>query len=198
MTLYPWQIAQWNNIRWAVEQNRLSHALLLTGPEGMGKSHFAQALVTSLLCQSRGENLQACGECKSCQLYRSDSHPDFFKIAPEEPGKQIGVDAVRALGKFVALKPQQSIHKCILVEDTHMMNSNAANAFLKTLEEPNNNTHLILVTNQPAKLLATIKSRCQMIQFAPDLSETSQQWVEQELVRLNIVNCDAEQLLRMS
>jgi len=78
------------------------------------------------------------------------------------------------------------------------MNSNAANAFLKTLEEPNEKTHLILVTNQPAKLLPTIRSRCQVIQFAPEYSKTSTQWVEQTLSSLNIVNFNAQQLIRMA
>jgi len=198
MTLFPWQKSQWSNIQWALKQGRLAHALLLTGPEGIGKNHFAQTLVTALLCQSRDENQQACGECRSCQLYQSENHPDFVKIAPEESGKQIGIDTIRSLGAFVALKPQRSEHKCILVEEVHMMNVNAANAFLKTLEEPSDNTHLILVTNQASKLLPTIRSRCQVIQFASDLSEESIAWVERELIQLNMVNCNAEQLLRMS
>ena len=198
MTLYPWQESQWANIQWSLERNRLPHALLLTGSEGMGKKYFAQMLITSLLCQNRGEKLQACGECRSCQLYSSGNHPDFIQLAPEEPGKQIGIDRVRSLGPFVALKPQLNEHKCILVEAAHMMNSNAANAFLKTLEEPNEKTHLILVTDQPAKLLPTIRSRCQMIQFAPELNETSTQWVEQTLSSLNIVNFNAGKLIRMA
>jgi DNA polymerase-3 subunit delta' len=198
MTLYPWQAPQWASVQWSLEQSRLAHALLISGPEGMGKSHFAQALVTSLLCQNRGENQLACGACRSCLLYQSSNHPDFIQIAPEESGKQIGIDAVRALGAFVALKPQQSAHKCILVEEAHMMNSNSANAFLKTLEEPNDNTYLILVTSQPSKLLATIRSRCQVIQFIPEISEAAELWVTNELKELNIVNYDAAQLLNMS
>jgi len=198
MSLYPWQQSQWTNIQRALEQKRLAHALLLTGPEGMGKSRFAQMLIGSLLCQNRGATLQACGECRSCQLYKSGNHPDFTQIAPEEPGKQIGIDRVRSLGAVVSLKPQLSGHKCILVEEAHMMNNSAANAFLKTLEEPSANTHLILVTNQPAKLLPTIRSRCQLIQFTPDFNEISTRWVEQELTALNIVNINAEQLIGMA
>lgn len=198
MTIYPWQESQWANIQWSLGHNRLAHALLLTGAEGMGKGHFAQMLITSLLCQNRGEGLQACGECHSCHLYNSENHPDFVKLAPEEAGKQIGIEMVRSLGPFVSLKPQLSEHKCILVEAAHMMNSNAANAFLKTLEEPNAKTHLILVTDQPAKLLPTIRSRCQVIQFAPEFNDTSTQWVEQTLSSLNIVNFNAGQLLRMA
>lgn len=198
MTLYPWQEAQWSNIQWALEQNRLAHALLLTGPEGMGKRHFGETLVKALLCQNRQSNQQTCGECRSCRLFNSENHPDFVKLAPEEAGKQIGIDRVRSLGSFVSLKPQISQHKCILVEDTHMMNNSAANAFLKTLEEPNDNTHLILITDQPAKLLPTIRSRCQVIQFTPDHSENSQQWIKQELERLDIVNCDPGQLMQMA
>jgi len=198
MTLYPWQTAQWANIQWSLEHNRLPHALLLSGSAGMGKSHFAQMLITSLLCQNRGEHLQSCGECHSCRLYSSGNHPDFVQLAPEEPGKQIGIDRVRSLGPFVSLKPQTSEHKCILVEAAHMMNNNAANAFLKTLEEPNEKTHLILVTDQPTKLLPTIRSRCQVIQFAPEYTETSTQWVEQTLSSLNIVNFNAQQLIRMA
>ncbi len=198
MSLYPWQAAQWSNIQRAWKQGRLAHALLLTGPEGMGKRHFGDALAKALLCQNRDPDQTACGQCRSCQLFNSTSHPDFVELAPEEEGKQIGVEQVRALTGFVSLKSQIGLHKSILVKDAQMMNNSAANAFLKTLEEPNDNTYLVLITDQPAKLLPTIRSRCQFIAFAADRGTGSEQWLKQALLKLNIINCDPAQLLQMA
>nr|WP_255263364.1 DNA polymerase III subunit delta' [Pseudomonas aegrilactucae] len=137
-----------------------AHAYLLHGPQGIGKRALAERLMALLLCQ-RPEGLQACGQCKSCMLLNAGSHPDNYILEPEEADKPIKVDQVRDLVSFVVQTAQLGGRKVILIEPVEAMNVNAANALLKSLEEPSGNTVLLLVSHQPSRLLPTIKSRCQ-------------------------------------
>jgi DNA polymerase-3 subunit delta' len=129
------------------------------GKEGIGKTFLAETFGKRLLCRTPGE--YACGDCASCRLFAAKTHPDFLRIEPEETGKTIPVDAIRGLIANLALKPQYSGRRVVLIAPAHQMNISSANSLLKTLEEPDGNTSLLLLTDSPQSLPATILSRCQ-------------------------------------
>lgn len=153
---YPWQEALWQQLAGRAQH---AHAYLLHGPVGIGKRALAERLMASLLCQ-RPEGFDACGQCKSCMLLAAGSHPDNYVLEPEEADKAIKVDQVRDLVSFVVQTAQMGGRKVVLIEPVESMNINAANALLKSLEEPSGNTVLLLVSHQPSRLLPTVKSRC--------------------------------------
>jgi DNA polymerase-3 subunit delta' len=153
---YPWQEALWQQM---AGRSQHAHAYLLHGPAGIGKRALAERLMASLLCQ-RLEGLDACGQCKSCLLLAAGSHPDNYVLEPEEADKAIKVDQVRDLVSFVVQTAQMGGRKVVLIEPVESMNINAANALLKSLEEPSGNTVLLLVSHQPSRLLPTVRSRC--------------------------------------
>jgi len=172
MDVLPWQIEQWQALVQRHSNGQLPHALLFSGPSGIGKRQFADLFAASLLCQHPSETGQPCGECRGCTLRLAGNHPDLVEIEPEEPGKAIKIDQIRALADFTSLSAQfDHGYKVIILEPAENMNRAAANSLLKTLEEPTENTVLMLVTSAPQRLLPTIRSRCQAINFtAPTLS----------------------------
>lgn len=156
-----WLAPQWLKLAAYVESGRVPQALLIVGREGVGKSVLAEAFSQRLLCRNPGE--YACGDCISCRLYAAGTLPDFIRIEPEEPGKIIPVDAIRGLIANLALKPQYSGRRVVLISPAHQMNVSSANSLLKTLEEPDEHTSLLLLTDSPQSLLPTIQSRCQRL-----------------------------------
>ncbi|MGU1419243.1 DNA polymerase III subunit delta' [Pseudomonas aeruginosa] len=154
--IYPWQQALWSQLGGRAQH---AHAYLLYGPAGIGKRALAEHWAAQLLCQ-RPAAAGACGECKACQLLAAGTHPDYFVLEPEEAEKPIRVDQVRDLVGFVVQTAQLGGRKVVLLEPVEAMNVNAANALLKSLEEPSGDTVLLLISHQPSRLLPTIKSRC--------------------------------------
>ncbi|MCO3581316.1 DNA polymerase III subunit delta' [Pseudomonas aeruginosa] len=154
--IYPWQQALWSQLGGRAQH---AHAYLLYGPAGIGKRALAEHWAAQLLCQ-RPAAAGACGECKACQLLAAGTHPDCFVLEPEEAEKPIRVDQVRDLVGFVVQTAQLGGRKVVLLEPAEAMNVNAANALLKSLEEPSGDTVLLLISHQPSRLLPTIKSRC--------------------------------------
>jgi DNA polymerase-3 subunit delta' len=168
MNLAPWYAQDWQRLLARRAQDRLPHALLLCGPAGLGKHAFADAFVAALLCERAGDS--ACGQCRACTLLKAGSHPDAVRVALElrddgTPRTEIIVDQIRALGERLALTPQFGGLQIALIDPADAMNASAANALLKTLEEPTPATVIILVADRPARLPATIRSRCQRIDF---------------------------------
>lgn len=164
---YPWQTPLWQGLVQRLQAQRLPHALLLSGPTGMGKRDFASRFAHAVLCDTPNGNGSACGQCRGCKLMQAGSHPDYLRVEPEEEGKTIGIDAVRELTRFQALKSQYGRQRVILLQPADALNANSSNALLKTLEEPAGETVLLLITDQPARLLPTIRSRCQQLFFRP-------------------------------
>ena len=173
----PWQQAQWQRVQQQLEAERLPHALLLAGPQAVGKRTFARALSARLLCTAPQYGV-ACGACKSCQLLMAQAHPDSYWLAPEEAGKAVKIDQVRDLVERMTQTAQQGGRKVAVIAPAEAMNRNAANALLKTLEEPAGSALLILISDAPGRLLPTIRSRCQRLDFPiPGRSEV-QDWLQ--------------------
>jgi len=158
----PWQHEQWQQLCRLLNSDRLPHAIMLSGAEDTGKRHFAERFIQRLFCTSPVDDV-ACGECKQCRLYLSGGHPDFKRIEPESAGKAISINAIRALSEFAVITAHQQSWKIALVAPVEAMTLNAANAFLKTLEEPREKTLLLLVHDQLAPVLPTIRSRCRVL-----------------------------------
>ncbi|KAF1071650.1 MAG: DNA polymerase III subunit delta' [Pseudomonas citronellolis] len=171
--LYLWQQDLWQQL---AGRSRHAHAYLLHGPAGIGKRALADRLVAGLLCQMPVQG-DACGQCKACQLRHAGTHPDFFLLEPDEPEKPIRVDQVRELVDFVVQTAQLGGRKVILLEPAEAMNLNAANALLKSLEEPSGDTVLVLISHQPSRLLPTIKSRCVQQACPQPTPEQSRAWL---------------------
>ena len=173
----PWQTETWLRVQRQCEADQLPHALLLAGPPGVGKRRFALALGAGLLCQNPAEGL-ACGHCRACALMAAGTHPDWTWLAPEEKGKAIKIDDVRALVQSMAQTSQQGGRKLVVLEPAEAMNRNSANALLKTLEEPSGATVLLLISDNPSRLLPTIRSRCQRLEFPLPSAAAARAWLE--------------------
>lgn len=158
---YPWQQSEWQHFCSQLAANKLPHALMLTGPKGIGKRHLAEALAQLVLCQAPF-NGSPCKTCRACKLNQVKTHPDMLWLELDEGGKTIKVDQVRALTETLAKTAQQGGYKVVILEPAEAMNINAANALLKSLEEPAVQTLMILISHNPSSVLPTIRSRCQL------------------------------------
>lgn len=178
--IFPWQAKQWQQLNRLRTENRLPHALLFSGASGIGKGELAKDFAHLILCQTPTPDHQACGSCHSCHLTKAEAHPDFRHIKPEEEGQAIKIDQVRDLTDFVQQTSHQGGYRVVILEPAEAMNINAANALLKTLEEPSPETVLILVSDQRTTLPATIISRCQQYSFSLPAREESLAWLKAE------------------
>lgn len=186
--MLPWQEKLWQQM---VNTPHPAHAYLLHGSKGIGKNLFAEHLAHYWLCLSP-INKQPCGHCKSCHLLAtSGAHPDIYHLVPED-SEFIKIDQVRGLVNFINQTPQLSSCKMVLIEPAEALNINAANALLKSLEEPAGNTRILLVSHQVGQLLATIRSRCIQLLFAKPTEQQAITWLQQQLPNLT-----AEQLAQL-
>ena len=177
--LPPWLLSPWSALQGARQANRFPHALLLTGPRGVGKRLLVEALARSLLCHRTDPRGFACGECPDCLLLAAGTHPDLVRVGPDEETKsgEIRVDAIRALAGTEGLTAHRGSWKLIIIDPAHRMNISAANALLKTLEEPSPSTLICLVSEQPSRLAATIRSRCQALRLALPAEDEAMAWL---------------------
>ncbi len=177
MPPYKWQEKVWTEFVANAKNSRLPHALLLSGSQGIGLEHLALAMGQYLLCQSPMDAI-ACGRCKNCLLMSSGNHPDLVYVSPEDIGKQIKVDDIRALSEFVAKTAQQGARKVIVIEPADALNMNAANALLKNLEEPAGDTIFILVSSSLSRVLPTVRSRCAKVPLPLPDKKLAIEWLE--------------------
>lgn len=172
LEILPWHQAIWARMQASVQAKRLGHALLFSGPAGVGKRSFASSLTASLLCTQPGDNGRACGSCNACIQRDSGSHPDLIRVQPEEGKKEIGVSVIRALGEKLSLSRHYQSPRVAIIDPADALNTASVNALLKMVEEPPAHTHLIFISERPLRLAPTLRSRCQMTRFGvPDAAQ---------------------------
>ena len=158
------------SLQTAVMRQRLAHAYLFHGETAIGKRATALCLAQALNCEggSAGDALDACGICRSCQQIGARTHPDFFVIEPDRElaTPQIKIEQIREIEQQIMYRPLIGARKICVIDEADRMTIGAANALLKTLEEPPAHSLFILITSRPAALPATIRSRCQLLRFA--------------------------------
>ena len=191
MRPFPWHEAGFAAL--ARRKNAAPHALLLQGPRGIGKLAFAQAFAQALLCEASSASGAACGECTACAWLDGGMHPDYRSVEranrndaegeSAEKKTQIEVDQIRALADFLNMSSHRGGRKVVLVHPAEALNPNAANALLKSLEEPPPATHFLLVTHRPRQLLPTLTSRCQRIELSVPDAATAAAWLAKEGAR---------------
>lgn len=165
-----WLVAHQIKLSQQIKANRFPHALLIKGIKGSGKKALSQWLIDVLLCQKKkiddNSNIySACGTCKSCLLMKSHTFPDHVLVAPEK--NSLGVDAVRKATKFFEKTAQIGRVKAVQIHDAQLMTLAAANALLKTLEEPSDQSYIVLESSDADVMLPTIISRCSVIDIRP-------------------------------
>ncbi len=180
--ILPWFKACYEKLCLANASDRLAHGILISAPEGSGKRLFADYLIKSLLCENSKKQLAPfCSSCKSCLLIQANSHPDYYLLdcLIDNKGKQkksIGIDQVRQLTLKLTEMPQLGGWRIALISSVSALTTASFNALLKSLEEPNQKTLLLLLTDNLQTVPATVRSRCQLIQ--PDLNvEQIKQWL---------------------
>jgi DNA polymerase-3 subunit delta' len=192
--MYPWQSKQWQHIM--RQSTKMPHALLLRGRAGIGKQDFALNLAKAILCQQTSEQQPACNNCPSCSWFAEGTHPDFMLIGAEDADdaeeglkkkttkkSQISVAKIRQLIDYLRLSSHQvNSYRVIVISPADMLNGASANALLKMLEEPPEKTLFLLVTSQPQRLLATITSRCQVIDMPLPSRTDALTWLNEQQV----------------
>ncbi len=157
------QDAAIGTLKRALTSGKVPHAYIFSGPAGVGKRLSAMALASSLNCTEERED--SCGACNSCRKIARGVHPDVFTLSLPEQRKSIPVDSVRELEGRLATRPHEGRAKVAIIDPADRMTESAANAILKTLEEPGAGRFLILVTARISSLLPTVRSRCQVVRF---------------------------------
>jgi DNA polymerase-3 subunit delta' len=177
-----WCRAQWEVLAARAANGTLPHALLLCGPAGLGKRALTEAFVRARLCESPRDG-QACGACRACKLLAAGTHPDRMLVTlevNEKTGKlrkEIVVDQIRDLSSRLAMASQLGGWQIAVIDPADAMNTPAQNALLKTLEEPGDASLIVLVADQPWLLSATIRSRCQRLDFAIPSHDEALAWL---------------------
>lgn len=199
--MFIWNISLWNSLRARIEQ--MPHAMLFQGPEGVGKLALAERLATRLLCESPTPDSDPCGHCDGCRWVASGNHPDLRRVEPDalaetgapseeddreartarraKPSAEIRVDQIRELSDFLYLGSHRGRRRVAIVHPAESMNVHAANALLKGLEEPPAGAMFLLVAHHPARLLATIRSRCVVTAIPRPEEAAGLAWLESEL-----------------
>lgn len=184
---YPWLDASWQRL--LATRGRPAQALLLAGPRGVGKGALAQAWAQTLLCETPQPDGAACESCPACHWFEAGTHPDFRVITLQEKTTKDGdtrmataieVDQAREAVDFVRLSTYRAGNRVVLVNPADTLNVASANALLKVLEEPPLNTVFVLVSDQPRRLLPTIRSRCARFDIGLPPVELAAQWLTRQ------------------
>lgn len=180
--LPPWCAPAWDVLAARAAKGTLPHALLLCGPAGLGKRALAETFLGARLCESPDHG-RACGHCRSCRLLAAGTHPDRIHVTLEQNPRsgamrrEIVVDQIRALSERLSMASQMDGWQVAVIEPAGLMNAAAQNALLKTLEEPSAASLILLVADQPWRLTATIRSRCQRLDLQVPPRAAARAWL---------------------
>ena len=196
MKAFPWHRPMLQRL--LADRAHLPHALLVHGPAGIGKTEFAYALAAGALCEAPREGL-ACEACPSCHWFSQGNHPDYRQVIPEAAAEEdaeaaeadsakaekakslvIKIDQIRAVGDFIALSTHRAGLRVLVVNPAEAMHPSAANALLKTLEEPPPGTLIVMVSHRISRLLATIRSRCRQLALPVPPRAEALAWLKAE------------------
>lgn len=186
MPFAPWQQRAWTRATDALDSGRMGHALLIGGPAGLGQRAVLERLAQWLLCPARTADAQPCSTCRSCRLFAAGTHPDLnlVSLVPNKEGTrlrtEIVIEQVRALSERLALTPQYGGAQIAILDPADAINRAACNALLKTLEEPQPGRYLWLLSADPARLPATIRSRCQRLEFRLPPRDEALAWLRSQ------------------
>lgn len=179
--------------RRAIRRNRTAHAYLFVGPPGIGKKVFARNMAQALFCQKFSDDeFDACGTCGSCRQIQAGTHPDLLSIGCPEGKRELPIELLVGAGESrgrsglcheLSLRPMSATRRIAIIDDAESMNEASANSLLKTLEEPPPGAIMILLAPETDQILSTIRSRCQIVRFAP----LSDEDVEELLVEMGDV-----------
>lgn len=174
--------------RRSVRSGKVPHSFIFEGIPGCGRRKTALALIQAIFCRAVADD--ACGVCPSCRKVDKGNHGDIHFVQPLPDKRDIAIDQLREIQRELSLRPYEAPRKACIIEPAERMSVNAANSLLKTLEEPPGNAIIILLTENADMLLPTIRSRCQLIRFAPLSPE-----IISELLAANGMSSDAANLL---
>lgn len=177
---YPWLEKAYHDLTLPLVHERAHHALLIKFITGCGEDILISTLAMRLLCLAPKHN-QPCQNCHSCQLFLADHHPDYYIIEPEKNKQSIGIDQIRQISQKIYERAQQGGNKVIWVKTASLMTDAAANALLKTLEEPPENTYFLLSDIDNGQLLPTIRSRCQFYFLTIPELDSSMIWLKSHI-----------------
>ncbi|MCG9647186.1 DNA polymerase III subunit delta' [Vibrio brasiliensis] len=178
--LYPWLTDLWQEWQASLQADRFPNASLVVASQGMGVEQLVDNFSRAVMCQNYPA--ESCGFCHSCQLMESNSHPDFHVIRPEKEGKTITVEQIRQCNRLAQESSQLSGSRLFVIYPVEAMNESAANALLKTLEEPSASCLFLLVTHRSHSLLPTITSRCQQWHLTAPESQSVATWLSAQSV----------------
>lgn len=190
--LLPWHEAAFHHLLSLYRAENFAHAWLLEGPAGGGKRQFARFLAASLLCEQLSET-GPCTRCHACHLIAAGSHPDLRDITPQEKSRVIRIEQVRDAVSFMHKTSNQGRFRIVILHPAESMNISAANALLKTLEEPPNGVILLLVSDQPGLVLPTVRSRSRRLALELPAHDIALAWLSGR-----IGQTDAGHLLAMA
>ncbi|SUC11071.1 DNA polymerase III subunit delta' [Pasteurella canis] len=178
MTHYPWLEPDYQQIIRAFQQQHGHHALLFKAEQGLGVEQLLSRLGQWIMCQ-QPQDQQPCGNCHSCRLFQANHHPDIYTLEPIE-NKDIGVDQVREVSEKINQHAQQNGNKLVYIKGVERLTEAAANAILKTLEEPRPQTYFLLQAEATATIMPTIYSRCQVHLINQPATEVALNWLQQQ------------------
>jgi len=177
--LHSWLQSSWDNWKHQLDNNSFASATLLSSSPGLETFQLAEQFARSLMCST--SNSEPCGFCHGCELMQSGNHPDYHVVKPEKEGKAITVDQIRQCNRIAQESSQLSGYRLFVIEPAEAMNESAANALLKTLEEPPEKCVFVLIASKASALLPTIVSRCQQVTIPDPQSSVVTQWLQNEL-----------------
>ncbi|OQP31334.1 DNA polymerase III subunit delta' [Pantoea latae] len=180
MNWYPWLNQPYRHIISQHQAGRAHHALLIQAIDGMGDDALVWGVSRWLMCQQR-DGLKSCGLCHGCQLMQAQTHPDWYRLEAEKGKSTLGIDAVRQVTEKLYHFAQQGGAKVVWLPDAAQLSESAANALLKTLEEPPANSWFFLSSREPSRLLATLRSRCMALSLTLPDEAQSLQWLSRQM-----------------